>query len=225
MPATSNPRAERRAGDGKRVAVIADVHGDLEALQRVLAAIDLAQVDAIWCLGDIVGLGATEPSAVLDLVRGRCAVVLAGNHDRWVSGDLSLDMLPLPRQRVELEHQRRQLSRRQLAWLSALHTHEREGDVHLWHGNAEDPVTGGIVTAEDATGHLARQRAPIGLVGHTHKPLLAATTNGTTYVDPEPSHHAFAGSGRVVLNPGAVVRERRWLELGVSRRDATWHIA
>jgi predicted phosphodiesterase len=65
-----------------RVAVIADIHGDLDALQRVVAAIDGASIDQIWCLGDIVGLGATAPAEVVDLVRDRCAVALAGNHDR-----------------------------------------------------------------------------------------------------------------------------------------------
>ena len=37
-----------------------------------------------------------RPGRVVDLVRERCALVLAGNHDRWVTGDLPLDMLPLP---------------------------------------------------------------------------------------------------------------------------------
>jgi len=44
-----------------RLAVIADIHGDLDALRDVLAAIDHASTDEIWCLGDIVGLGATAP--------------------------------------------------------------------------------------------------------------------------------------------------------------------
>jgi predicted phosphodiesterase len=69
-----------------RIAVIADVHDDLVALGSVLAAIDRSRVDATWCLGDIVGLGATDPAGVVDLVRRRSAVVLAGSHDRWVTG-------------------------------------------------------------------------------------------------------------------------------------------
>ncbi len=82
-----------------RIAVISDIHGDLDSLRRVLTAIDRAPTEQIWGVGDIVGLGATAPVEVVDVVRDRCALALAGNHDRWVTGQLSLSMVPLPRQR------------------------------------------------------------------------------------------------------------------------------
>jgi predicted phosphodiesterase len=72
-----------------RIAVISDIHGDLDSLRQVLTAIDRGATEQIWCLGDIVGLGATAPAEVVDLVRDRCALALAGNHDRWVTGQLS----------------------------------------------------------------------------------------------------------------------------------------
>jgi predicted phosphodiesterase len=40
-----------------RVAVISDVHGNEHALVAVLAAVDAAKPDEIWCLGDTVGYG------------------------------------------------------------------------------------------------------------------------------------------------------------------------
>jgi Calcineurin-like phosphoesterase superfamily domain len=57
-----------------RIAVISDIHGDLDSLRQVLTAIDRAATEQIWCLGDIVGLGATAPAEVVDLVRDRCAL-------------------------------------------------------------------------------------------------------------------------------------------------------
>jgi Calcineurin-like phosphoesterase superfamily domain len=77
-----------------RLAVISDFHGDLDSLRCVLTAIDRTDTDQIWCLGDIVGLGATAPAEVVD------PLALAANHGRWVTGQLSLSMLPLPRQRA-----------------------------------------------------------------------------------------------------------------------------
>ena len=65
-----------------RIAVISDIHGDLDSLRQVLTAIDRAATDQIWCPGAIVGLGATAPAEVVNLVRDRCAPALAGNHDR-----------------------------------------------------------------------------------------------------------------------------------------------
>ena len=53
-----------------RVAVISDVHGNVQALEAVLEAIDAAQVDEIWCLGDVVGYGA-QPDACAELIRER----------------------------------------------------------------------------------------------------------------------------------------------------------
>jgi hypothetical protein len=126
-----------------RVAVIADIHGDIEALRQVLTEIDRADTDQIWCLGDIVGLGSTAPAEVVDLVRDRCALALAGYHDRWVTGQLSLSMLPLPRQRAQLQWQHRVLSNEQLAWLTALPAQGRAHDIELWHGSVQDQSPAG----------------------------------------------------------------------------------
>jgi predicted phosphodiesterase len=106
-----------------RVAAITDIHASAPALEHVLREIDSAQLDEIWCLGDIVGLGGTDPLETVDLVRERCAIALAGNHDRWITGTLSLNMLPLPRQRSELEWQCRQLGKERLRWLAGLPSH------------------------------------------------------------------------------------------------------
>ena len=208
-----------------RVAVIADIHGDLDALQRVVAAIDGARVDQIWCLGDIVGLGATAPAEVVDLVRDRCTLALAGNHDRWITGQLSLSMLPLPRQRAQLQSQHRVLSNEQLTWLAALPVQGRAQDVELWHGSSQDPITGRISSPQDAADHLSRQQARIGLVGHTHRPLIAENNGTTIEYDEHPDSHDFADDRSAMLNPGAVLGSRRWLELDLAAGNATWHTA
>ena len=63
-----------------RTAIISDIHGNLEALQTVLADIDRRGVDEIICLGDILGYG-PNPNECVDLVAERCAWSLLGNHD------------------------------------------------------------------------------------------------------------------------------------------------
>lgn len=62
------------------IAVISDIHSNLEALQAVLADIDGRDVSEIICLGDVVGYG-PQPAECLDLVISRCSVSLMGNHD------------------------------------------------------------------------------------------------------------------------------------------------
>ena len=63
-----------------RTAIISDIHGNLEALQTVLADIDRRKVSEIICLGDILGYG-PNPLECVDLIAERCAWSLMGNHD------------------------------------------------------------------------------------------------------------------------------------------------
>ena len=162
---------------------------------------------------------------MVDLVRDRCALALAGNHDRWVTGQLSLSMLPLPRQREQLQWQHRVLSDERLTWLAALPAQGRAHDIELWHGSAQDSITGWISSPQDAADHLARQQARIGLVGHTHRPLIAENSGTTIEYDERPDSHGLADDRRAVLNPGAVLGSRRWLELDLAAGNAIWHTA
>ena len=61
-------------------AIISDVHGNAEALKRVLEDIDSRAIQRIVCLGDIIGYG-PDPRECVDLVRQRCEWSLMGNHD------------------------------------------------------------------------------------------------------------------------------------------------
>ena len=67
-------RRERTAGMSG-IAVISDVHGNLEALEAVLACIDGLAVDAVYSLGDAVGYG-PDPEACLRVTASRCRVFL-----------------------------------------------------------------------------------------------------------------------------------------------------
>jgi predicted phosphodiesterase len=63
-----------------RVAVISDIHGNLEAFNAVLADLDDTQVDDVVCLGDNVGYG-PEPEDVVQLIRQRNIPCVVGNHE------------------------------------------------------------------------------------------------------------------------------------------------
>jgi predicted phosphodiesterase len=68
-----------------KIAIISDVHANIEALSAVLAAIDAEGVDRLVCLGDIVGYYA-EPDACVEILGERGAIAVAGNHDRVAAG-------------------------------------------------------------------------------------------------------------------------------------------
>ena len=70
-----------------RVAVLSDIHANLPALESVLDDIGETDVEERWCLGDVVGYGAS-PNECTTLVGERCDVSLVGNHDLAVLGEL-----------------------------------------------------------------------------------------------------------------------------------------
>lgn len=70
-----------------RIAVIADIHGNLPALQAVLADIERRRVEQIFCLGDLVGYG-PWPNEVIELLRASSVHCLQGNYDQSVGEEL-----------------------------------------------------------------------------------------------------------------------------------------
>ena len=67
-----------------KIAIISDIHGNLEALTTTLEDIEKRNVDEIICLGDIIAKG-IHPKECLDLIRKKCKIVIRGNCDRHFS--------------------------------------------------------------------------------------------------------------------------------------------
>ncbi len=65
------------------IAVFGDVHGDLPALEAVLADLERRQVADVLCLGDLVGYG-PWPNEVAALIRARGIPCIMGNYDRGI---------------------------------------------------------------------------------------------------------------------------------------------
>jgi len=69
-----------------RIAIFSDVHGNLPALDAVLADIDARGVDAVYCLGDLVGY-APFPNEAIARIRGARIPTIMGNYDEGVGFD------------------------------------------------------------------------------------------------------------------------------------------
>ncbi len=69
-----------------RIAIISDIHSNLEALTKTFEIIETKNIDEIVCLGDIVGYGA-NPNECVELIRKRVKYVVMGNHDYAVAVD------------------------------------------------------------------------------------------------------------------------------------------
>ena len=120
-----------------RYGVLGDIHGNREALEAALAALEARGVDRFLCAGDVVGYNA-DPDACISLLYGRRCVTVAGNHDRASIGALPLGAFS-DRAAYALKRTRRMLRPASIAWLKALPGRRIvDGDIALMH-EGEDP--------------------------------------------------------------------------------------
>jgi predicted phosphodiesterase len=156
-----------------RLALLADIHSNLEALVAVLAHAREQGVDANAYLGDLVGYGA-DPEAVLERVReeaGRGAVVIQGNHDAAVL-DPGVAAGMNEAALAAIAWTRARLGARERAFLASLPLVARRGDVTFVHGSAEAPEQFIYVTDPlRAERCLAAVETPFVFAGHVHEPV------------------------------------------------------
>jgi diadenosine tetraphosphatase ApaH/serine/threonine PP2A family protein phosphatase len=150
------------------ILVVADIHSNLAAFEAVIADAEArgGGIDAVWCLGDVVGYG-PEPGACIDLLRSYRNLCVAGNHDLGVIGMVPLDDFKLAAS-AAARWTTDQLNDSQKSWLRALPRTATEGDFTLVHGSLDDPVWEYLKSSLRAHAHLQKQTTPYGFVGHSH---------------------------------------------------------
>jgi len=209
-----------------RITVISDVHGNLAALESVLASVDADPPDEIWCLGDVVGYG-PRPNECCEILESRAAICLAGNHDLGVVGTIDLREFGGDAA-VAARWTRGVLSDSARAFLEPL---EPEGDryeVALYHGSARDPVWEYVLSDEAAAATLALSPRSIVLVGHSHVALEVDWTDDLLTGGVMAADSEVPLEGRVLLNPGSVGQPRdrdpraAFLDLDLEGRTATF---
>jgi predicted phosphodiesterase len=207
------------------VAVFGDAHAHAEAFDAVLAAAEAAGAQELWSLGDMVG-GGPDPEHVVARTRERCTVALLGNHDYGATGSAEPTRFGPPGSAAarSIELARERLSDDALAWMRSRKPAARRAGVQCWHGSPRNPVHEYVGPA-NAAACLAKQKADLGLVAHTH--VAAAwlqTTNGARAARIRIGEPLDL-TGKWLLNPGAVFEQASWLLLDLDRRTATWQRA
>lgn len=76
-----------------KIAIISDVHGNLEALKATIKDIEKRKVDKIFCLGDTIAKG-VHPKECIKLIQENCEIVLQGNTDEYFSKEHNLEEKP-----------------------------------------------------------------------------------------------------------------------------------
>ena len=151
------------------IAIISDIHGNLEALNTALAEIDNMGVEEIICLGDIVGYGA-DPAACIALIRSRCQVVILGNHDAAAIGSQDIKYFN-EFARLAVRWTQTGLSQDERTYLESLPYFEKRNGMHLVHGTPQNPEKWDYIFSDyDTLNQFSAIDGDICFVGHSHVP-------------------------------------------------------
>jgi predicted phosphodiesterase len=206
-----------------RALILSDIHGNLEALNAVLAAA-AGSYDVLWNLGDMVGYGAS-PNAVIDAIRPISQLNVRGNHDRVCCGLTSaLGFNPVARAAATWTHD--ELTPCNLEWLRAVPQGPLQPEQHgvtCAHGSPlnEDHY---IINMRDAWAPLQQMPTDITFFGHTHlqggfsqreHDWHEVRPKYQTRNDPESWTMPLPPGTRHLINPGSVGQPR----------DADWRAA
>lgn len=171
-----------------RIAVLSDIHGNLAALEAVVADIRRRGADVIVNLGDALS-GPLLPRETAQYLIASGWTHLAGNHERQVlsppaAGDDPSDI-----------HARGRLTEAERRWIAGLpHCRPFDEEILLCHGTPRQdneclletiaPERLRLATAREIDERLGQTRATVVLCGHTHVPRIARGPLGQLLVNP-----------------------------------------
>ena len=193
-----------------RYGVLSDVHGNLHALQAVVADLREHGVDRWLCTGDVIGYG-PFPNECVDLLASLGATVVAGNHELIVLGALPGRSSPRAcRSHAWTRDLLRDDVREHLARLPR--RTQVDDALVLAHGSLDDAeeYVATPAQADAQLAELARQypQAHVLLLGHTHRQQVHSDVLGPLAL--RPATLALAAGHRHLVNAGSVGQSRQW---------------
>ncbi len=192
-----------------RIAILSDIHANLEALIEVEAALTRMGIGRVICLGDVVGYGAS-PNACCERIRELAPVTLLGNHDAAVSGRMDYRYY-YEAARQALDWTATSLDPYHLAWLRSLPYTHRVEEIGFSHGSpilpAEFEYIFAVEQAQELLAHFERLPA-ITFIGHSHLCKAFAMGAQGEVEDVGSPRIALDSSRKYVVSVGSVGQPR-----------------
>ncbi|MFO7973924.1 MAG: metallophosphoesterase family protein [Candidatus Hydrogenedentota bacterium] len=190
-----------------RYAIISDIHGNLEALEVVLAYIDEQEISHTICLGDVVGYGAS-PDECVSLIRSRGIPTIMGNHDAvacgreepWGFNELALSAVMWTSERLSPEN---------IEWLKGLPPSLAYESFLAVHATPEESAWDYLFSWQETLPYIADLREKnyrVCFFGHTHCPGIFADDG--LYALDEDSRFTLDPEKVYMINPGSVGQPR-----------------
>ena len=153
-----------------KVAIIADIHGNLDALKAVIEDIRRRKIKDIICAGDIVGYG-PEPDECVDLIRKNLVTCVRGNHEQVA---VTLDDLDRVNNyaKTSLIWTNKRLSFQNKQYLKNLPITKKIGNIFVVHGSPFDPLHEYVYEDDDMSYFINSAKSEIIVMAHTHIPYI-----------------------------------------------------
>jgi diadenosine tetraphosphatase ApaH/serine/threonine PP2A family protein phosphatase len=193
-----------------RFGIFSDVHANIEALSAVMEALRQERVDRYYCLGDVVGYGAS-PNECADIVRRVAEVTILGNHDAAVAGRMDYSYY-YEAARQALDTHANQLTPDNMAWLKSLPYKHELNDVglHLCHGSPLRIEEFEYIFAPEQARECLAMFEDLGdltLIGHSHLCKVFALRPGEVEELP-PRKFALRKGWKYIVSVGSVGQPR-----------------
>ena len=192
-----------------RIAILSDVHANLEALSEVERIIAERGVDQVVCLGDVVGYGAS-PNECCDILRRLATVVLLGNHDAAVTGRMDYAFY-YDAARHALDWTAGVLHPEHRDWLFGLPYAHRIDEVGFSHGSPLKPEAYDYILASEQAAELipVLESLPrVTFIGHSHLTKVFALQAGSEVVEVSGRKFRLRPGYKYVVTVGAVGQPR-----------------
>ena len=192
-----------------RLAVVSDIHGNLEAFKQVLLDIDRSKVDGVVCLGDCIGYG-PEPDEVVSLIRRENIPSVMGNHELGLVNKSYLGWFNPPTQRSLLLTQEL-LSAATLEFIRGLKSMMIFQGCRLVHGFPPDSITTYLldVSQSEFVQAFSDMQEEMCFVGHTHIPEIVSFDGRRVSRDPlHQGLRSLEGAYKYIINAGSVGQPR-----------------
>ncbi len=187
------------------IALISDIHANLEALETVFDYLDEMAVEQVYCLGDVVGYG-PRPNECVELIQRRCHFTLMGNHDCAAIGKADITSFNRYAQEAVLWTIKR-LTPQSKAFLEGLPFSREDGPVLYVHSTPLNPEEWNYVLSEqEARYYLKRIPSQVVFVGHSHIPVVFSENERPCYQE-EPLQLDLE-KNRYIINVGSVGQPR-----------------
>jgi predicted phosphodiesterase len=211
-----------------RVAILSDVHGNEPAFKAVLADIEKEGVDAIWCLGDLVGYGA-QPDECVALAKEACDLCLIGNHDLVVVDRLDISEFSM-NAAIAATWTKEHIAKESVDFLTALEPVDERYPIGLYHASPRDPVWEYVLSSMLANACMDAMEPRVGAVGHSHVALYFwRRGDGQIAGEQAPAGTELdLSEGDWIVNPGGVGQPRdgdpraAWMLLDLASWKASW---